>query len=248
MANLKRTQYTMILIILVLFIASIIITIIAGVSPSVSVVDAALDALEVNYNLIQLSIASNPLILAAKILDAMVFPVLTVLLAAWFFDFINHVNIKEKIEISRIQKLEGHVILVPYNNFCKAILKELKNSGIKTVTIVENKKELMQLYRNGELAIHGDVRSIETFEIARISKARAIIACSKDDVQNALIAITAKTANPHIKIISRANEEENVKGLMSAGAYKTFIPEDSAGEEIGKEISRRVLTKRTMKT
>src|SRR5271169_5608042 len=131
MINLKRTQYTMVLIIVVLFVLSVVITIYSGVSPQVSIIDAALDALQVNYNIILFASASTPLILVAKLLDALIFPVLTVLLAAWFFDFINHVNIREKLEFAKINKLENHVIVVPYNNFGKAMLKELKKSGIK---------------------------------------------------------------------------------------------------------------------
>lgn len=248
MVNLKRTHYGMILLVITLFVASVAISVYAGIGLRVAFLDSALDSLQVSYNLIVFSYASNPLVLVAKLLDALIFPILTVLLATWFFEFINNINLRERLVLSKINKLEDHVIVAPYNNLGRAILSELKKSGIKSVVIVQSKKELFQLYRENELAIRGDLRDLQTFEIARVGKARGVVACGKDDIENALIAITAKTANPSAKIISRANKEENIKGLQSAGAYRILIPERSAGEEMGKEISKRVLSKPGVKS
>lgn len=248
MVSLKRTHYAMVILIIVLFASSVVISMLAGIGAGIAVIDSALDSFQISYNIITLSIASNPLILIAKFLDALIFPILTVLLASWFFEFINNINLRERLVLSRINKLDDHVIVVPYNNFAKAVVKELRKSGIKTVTIVQTKNELLQLYRENELAVRGDIRELETFDVARIRKARGVVACSKDDIENALITITAKTANPSTKIISRANKEENIKGLKSAGAFKILIPENSAGEDIGEEISKRLLSKTNLKS
>jgi voltage-gated potassium channel Kch len=227
---------------------SILISIFAGVNPQVSVLDNTLDSLQVSYNLIQFSSASNPLVLISKILDAGIFPILTVVLAAWFFDFITNIGLRERIVISKINKVEGHVIVVPYNGFAKSVLQELRGSNIKTVTIAQNKRELRELYNEGELAIESNMKSVETYDIARVSKARYVVACGKDDIENAIISITAKTANPDVRIISRVNKEENVTRLQNAGAQKTILTESAAGEDIGNEISRRLLSKRSLKT
>jgi voltage-gated potassium channel Kch len=247
MVNTKRTQYTFILIALVLFFSSTIMSVISGISLQNALIDTLLDSLQASYNVIQFSAVTNPLFLIAKLLDAAIFPILTVILATWFFNFINNVNLRERLVLSKVNKLKDHVIVVPYNSFTKSLQQELKVAGIKTVTIVENKRELLQLYKDNELAIDGDLRSLETFSIARISKAMCVVACSKDDVQNAMISITAKTANPDTKIIVRANKEENLDRLERAGAYKTILVEGTVGKEVGEEIAKRLLTKVNLK-
>ncbi len=247
MANLKSAQYIMIGIIVVLFVASVLLTIYAGISPGRALLDSTLDALDVSYVLIPFAIASNPPIFLAKTLDAGIFPLLAVILAAWFFDFINGINFKERMVLSRLKKMNDHVIVVPSNSFARSLLKELKSSSIDCVAIAENKREMRQIHNENEFAIAGDIRSMETFEIAGIKRARCLVACSKDDIQNALIAITAKTANPHIKIVVRADKDENRVKLMRAGAHKVIVPGKEAGIDMGNEIVRRIFEKRGLK-
>jgi len=245
--KLKRTQYTMILIVLLIYASSVVITVFAGICLRIAILDSAFDSLQVSYNLIQFSSASNPLILVSKLLDAVIFPILTVVLAAWFFDFINNINLREMFVLSKVNKLDNHVILAPYNSFTKSLLAELKSAGIDAVTIVQSKHELLELYKENHLAIDGDIRSVETFDIARISRSRCVVACGKDDIENALISITAKTANPNVKIIARVNKEEDVRRLEMAGARRTIMTGLSAGEDIGEEISKRLLSKKSLK-
>jgi len=247
MTNLKRTQYTVILIIILLFIMSVLISIFAGIAPQIALIDSALDSLQVSYPFVQFSLASNPLILVSKLLDAVIFPLLTVLLAAWFFDFINNLNLRERMVLSKVNKLKGHVIVVPYNGFAKSVIQELENAGLEAVTIAENKKELLQLYKEDQLAIDGDIRSVETFDSAGIERAKCVVACGKDDVQNALISITAKAANSDIKIICRANKEENLERLEKAGVQTVIMAESTAGQDVGDELARRLLSKSELK-
>ncbi len=247
MANLKSAQYIMVGIIVVLFAASVMLTVGAGINLVRALLDSALDALDVSYVLIPFAMAANPLIFIAKILDAGIFPILAVLLAAWFFDFINGINFKERMVLSKLKRMKGHVIVVPSNGFARALLKELKGSSIEAVAIAENRREMRQVHNEGLFAIAGDIKSMDTFEIAGIKRARCLVACSKDDIQNALIAITAKTANPRINIIARADLEENRVKLMSAGAHVVIVPGKTAGVDIGNEIVKRVLEKKAYK-
>ncbi len=248
MVNERRAQHTLILIVLVLFFSSLIISVSTGISPRVALIDNIFDSLQVNYNLIQFSSVTSPLFLVSRLLNAAVFPLLTVILATWFFDFINNINFRERLVLSKVNKLKDHVIVVPYNGFARVLLQELKNSGLKSVTIAENKKEMIQLYKENELAIEGDLKSMETFDIAGVDRARCIVACGKEDIQNALISITAKAAYPDVNIIVRINKEENLDRLEKAGAYKTILSESTAGKDVGEEIVKRLLSKRGMKS
>jgi voltage-gated potassium channel Kch len=242
MVNIRRAQHMLIIAVVVLFVISVSLIVIAGVGLRPAVIDSTFDALDVGYSVLQFSVVSNPLLLTSKLLSTLILPLLTAVLATWFFDFINNINIMEKYIISKIGRLKGnHVIVVSYNSFAKTLLKELKKNNISTVMIVDTKKELVRLYREGELAVYGDIRSMDVFEIAKIGNASCVVACSTDDIQNALISITAKTANPDITIISRVNKEENTDRLKTAGAKITILPETTAGIEIGNELTKRAL-------
>ena len=232
---------------IILFFSSLIISISTGISPKAALIDNIFDSLQLSYNSVQFSSVSNPLFLLSRLLNAAVFPILTVILATWFFDFINNINLKEKLVLSRINKLDDHVIIAPYNNFAKTLIQELKKEKIDCVTIAETKKELLQLYKDNEFGLLGDIKSIETFETANISNARCVVACGKDDIQNALISITAKSANPDIAIFIRANKDENLDRLEKAGAYRVISAEAAAGSDVGEEIARRLVMKRHMK-
>ncbi len=239
----KRTQHMLIIIVVAVLVLSFLFSVAGGLSPKVAVLDDMLDSLQVGYDLISFTSASNPLIFVSKLLDAPVLPLLTVILATWFFEFINNFNLQEKIMLGKIKRMKGHVIVVPYNGFAQALLRELRAANLKAVTIAENRKDALMLYKEGEMAFEGDIRSIETFEIAGISRARCIVACAKDDVQNALIAITAKTENPSIEIISKANKEENLDRLGRAGSFKAVLADSMAGKEIGEQLIKRLVSR-----
>lgn len=247
MVNTRRTIHTLIVIVVFFFMLSVMLSVASGIGVQEAFIDNALDSLQVNYSLAQFSSASNPPFLLATLLDATIFPILTVILATVFFDFINNININERLILTKIKKLKNHVIVVPYNSFAKSVMSELKGAGMKYVTIASSKKDLMQLYKSNELVLEGDLRSVETFNIAGLNKARCVVACGKDDIQNALISITAKAADPDMIIITRLNDDENLDKLEKAGAYKTVFMESTAGKDMGEEIAKRLLSKRMLK-
>lgn len=230
----------MVVIALVLYIASNILMLLAHVPLRIAVVQSLLEALQVDYPIIPQSMLGSPLLVIADVLNVFVFALIAVVLAALFYKLMSNVHVRDQIVLSRIRKLSGHVIVVPFNGFAKLLLKELRRNGIKAVTITPNKNSLASLYDNGELALLGDIKYADAFESAKIDNASFVVACSDDDMQNALIAITAKTANPHIGVIAKVSNEADIPKLNMAGAYKLIMPEVIAGENIGDEIARRV--------
>lgn len=240
MATLKRTWVTFILLMLLLYSIATGMLIYAGVNPLIAVIDNLLGSLQVYYSLIKYKTSANPFVLISDLLDTVVFAILTVLLASWFFDFISNVSIRERFSRSRIRGLKNHVILAPYNSFAESLANEFKDAGMKTVGIAENRRELVNLYKKRMLSIAGDLHSKDTFMAAGISSAKYLIACSEDDLQNALIAITAREVNPHAKVIARVSKEENIPKLDVAGAHRMILAEITTGQRIAEEIVKRL--------
>lgn len=243
MARVSKAWFNLVYLAAILFVVSVALTAASGTGPLTALLVNLLGSLQVYYGIITVqNPLANPLLLVANLLDTVIFAMLTVIFAAWFYEFISNINLKERGVLGRLKSLESHIIVVPYNSFSNTLLKEFRDAKIKAVTIATSRRELLPLYRQNELAIAGDIKQFETFETAGIAKAKYVIACSEDDLQNALIAITAKTANPRIKVISRVTKEEDIPKLDMAGAYKMILPEVTAGEKIGEEILKRILS------
>lgn len=78
--------------------------------------------------------------------------------------------------------------------------------------------------------------------IRRINNgATAVICTTGDDVINVYITLTSRHLNPDIRIISRANSQDNVRKLYQAGAGNVIQPFEIAGmvaaEYIGQPVA-----------
>lgn len=241
MVTLKSAWVTILSVAVSLFIISNLLTIYAGMRPLPAFLENVLGSLQLDYYILGLGMQNNPYVLASDFIDGIVFVLLAVVLAAWFFNFIANISIKKGIVLSRISKMKDHVIVAPFTPLAQELLQEFKKAGIKAVVITENRCDTANLYERNEMAVVGDVKSTDVFETAGIKRARYVVACSDDDLQNTLITVTAKNANPSIKIISRVSDEADIPKLSIAGAYLMVKPEITAGEKVADELLKRLV-------
>ncbi len=235
----KSAPFILIFSALTLFAISFDLLLLAGVQPWLDLMWNVLSSLDVNYQMLPQAVSESPLVFTASLVDAFIFAALAVALAALFFDFLKRINLSERRVIARIRGLRGHVILVPYNNFADYLSAELKNVGVECVIIAERESEVRSLHARRQMALVGDPKSTEIFRTAGLARAKYVIACSDDDVQNALITVTAKSVSQKAKIMSRITDIENISKLGRAGAYRMIMPEVTAGTDIAGEIVRR---------
>jgi voltage-gated potassium channel len=66
--------------------------------------------------------------------------------------------------------------------------------------------------------IQGDAGKQSVLEQAGIQRAGGLIVTTNDDGTNVFLTLAGRHLNPHIRIVSRANREENVAELYAAGA------------------------------
>ena len=66
--------------------------------------------------------------------------------------------------------------------------------------------------------IRGDASQQSVLEEAGIAQAGAFIVTTNDDGVNVFLTLAGRHLNPHIRIVARANREENVAELYAAGA------------------------------
>ena len=243
MVTFKNAWVTLLAVAVLLFILSNIIDIYSGTKPVYALLENIFGSLQINYSVIHLyaNVNDNLYTLTSNLIDSIVFALVTVMLATWFVNLISGISLKGRLLLSRISRTKDHVIIAPFNPLAQALLNDLKEARIKSVVVTENTEDLKGLREQNTMALVGVVKSAEVFETAGIKRAKYVIACSDDDLQNALITITAKNANPNIKIISRVTDEADIPKLSIAGAYWTIKPEITAGEKIADELLKIVV-------
>lgn len=247
MVSVRATKQTLGILILALLIISIVLKIASGIAVQPAVIDTVLSDLEISYYGISLMAASSTLVLASKILDAVVPPLIAFLLATMFVELISGLNIKERLAKSRVAKMENHVIIVPANGLAKALGKELGLAKIGSVVIARTRKELDSVYEDNLLGIMGEVGSADSLAMAGLKKALCVVACSDDDMRNALTALTAKSKRSDVRVISLVNKAEDTDKMTSIGVQTIVAPEVTVGKDVAKKIIKRSFASASMK-
>ncbi len=68
------------------------------------------------------------------------------------------------------------------------------------------------------IAVHGDATNRHLLRQSGIEKARGLVITTNDDSTNVFLTLSSRKSNPHMRIVARANTDENVAQLYSAGA------------------------------
>ena len=226
--------------IIVLFAAALSLTLLSGIGFYVAIIWNLLSMLNVSYPLLlPFNLGENAYILTADVLDTIAFALLTVVLATMFFNFIKKVNIRARIIDAKVAKVKKHAILAPYNKFSLYLAQEMRREKMDVVVLVANEKDRMEMHRHAILSVVGDIKSIDAFAEAGAGRAKEVVACSDSDIENALITITAKAANPSIDVISKVSSEDDISKIGSAGALRMVMPEITVGAEIGDVLAKR---------
>ncbi len=68
------------------------------------------------------------------------------------------------------------------------------------------------------IAVVGDATNYKLLRKSGIEQAKGLIVTTNDDSTNVFLTLSSRHANPHVRIVARANTEENVSQLYAAGA------------------------------
>ena len=125
-----------------------------------------------------------------------------------------------------VAKLKNHTIVCGIGRTGLAAVKELYKEKVPFVVVEKSEEkieEAREKYPN-LIYIHGDATQDETLIKAGIKSASNLIVATADDADNLFITLSAKNLNPRIRIVTRANREENVIKLKRAGATEVILP------------------------
>ncbi len=144
--------------------------------------------------------------------------------------------------VKKIKGLKDHYIICGFGRIGEIIARQLKERGI-SVVIIENKPEnLSRLEESGYYVVAGDATREEVLQEAGIERARGLVAVVSTDADNVYIVLTARSLNPGLDIVARAEESGAEKKLLRAGADRVESPYEMGGRKMAHAILRPTVT------
>ncbi len=136
----------------------------------------------------------------------------------------------------KIKSLKNHYILCGYGKIGRVVANELKSRDVP-VLIIEKDPELRELLeRDGHAYIIADATIEDVLIDAGIERAKGLIVLLSSDADNLFLTMTAKTLNPNLFVLSRAEEEHTYNKLLRVGADKVVMPHIIGGQKMANLI------------
>jgi voltage-gated potassium channel len=150
-------------------------------------------------------------------------------------------EVRDQRTHSELNRYPNFVIICGFGRVGQHIASQLEKDKQHFVIIDDKEERILKAKRLDYLAIHADASRNKVLKNAGINnKATAVLCTTGNDVINVYITLTSRHLNPDIRIISRANKQENVKKLYQAGANDVLQPFEIAGLVVAEYIGQPV--------
>ncbi len=130
---------------------------------------------------------------------------------------------------SKVKKMNNHIIICGYGRNGQQAAQELIAYKQTFVVIESDHDVIMKNVSDDTNFVEGDATDDDILEKANISMAKALITTLPNDADNLFVALTARSLNNNLKIISRATNERSEKKLKVAGVNSVIMPERVGG-------------------
>ena len=152
------------------------------------------------------------------------------------FSVFERKNLKEKyFDDGEFRK---PIILIGFHRIGRGIAFNLPKEKLLVIDFDPEAIDILKKY--GYECLFGDISDPEIFERANLKEAELVISTDPDftDNLNLLKEINIiKETNPNIKIVLRAEDENDVEALYKKGADYVIFPHLTSGQYLGKSIA-----------
>ena len=125
--------------------------------------------------------------------------------------------------------LERHVLVLGYGELTEPLIEELADANVDFLLVTPDEAVARTLRERGVDVLTADPSDEEPLARAKITEARAVVAATNDDAQDALAILTARQLNPDVTIVAAATDRENETKLKRAGADTVISPASIGG-------------------
>ena len=132
--------------------------------------------------------------------------------------------------IRTVDKLSNHYIICGLGDTGVHVLDEMLKAEVDFVGIEFEEERLIHLSDTRNfLYLQGDATDDELLLRAGIERAQGLVTCLSRDQDNLFVVISARKLNPHLKIASKAVEDNSPGKLITAGADEVVLPDHIGG-------------------
>lgn len=131
-----------------------------------------------------------------------------------------------------VDRLREHYIVCGYGRVGSTVTRELDHTGEQLVVVDVNEASLETARRDGHLVVFGDATDDTTLRRAGLERARGLVATMDSDAHNVYVTLSARSINPALFIVARANTAGSEGKLHQAGANRVVSPYTMAGRRI----------------
>lgn len=140
----------------------------------------------------------------------------------------------------QIDKLSDHYIICGAGKLGWHVIHEFVKTERAFVVVERGEEEITSIkdLKPDFFYIHGDASSDDILCQAGIKRAKGLIATFAEDKDNLFVVLTARSLNPHLRIVARATDEETVHKMYTAGADAVVSPHSIGGMRMASEMLR----------
>ncbi len=156
-------------------------------------------------------------------------------------------EIKETKSVDNLNKLKEFYIICGYENIAKEVVKQLSKRN-KLIILDEDIKRIEQAQKDGFSAFNYDPGSVESYKRLRINfrtQVKAIVCLRENDVENVYTALTVRSFDKDVFILSLLMKEMNKNKLSFAGVNEILYSKELVGliskEFVGKPVAFEVI-------
>ncbi|MEM9540734.1 MAG: NAD-binding protein [Cyanobacteria bacterium P01_E01_bin.42] len=131
-----------------------------------------------------------------------------------------------------IEMLKHHYILCGYGRTGSQIALEFQAEHVPFIVIDSQGDALDDARQRGYTVFQGDATHDDCLLAAGIDRADCLVAALQSDAENLYTILSAKTLNPRIRAIARANSKEAITKLERAGADAVVSPYITGGRRL----------------
>jgi voltage-gated potassium channel len=157
-------------------------------------------------------------------------------------------EIKEVKTIEDVSKLKKFYLICGYEQVACEVARKLSLSGNKIIIMDENQERIEKAKKDGYITLNynpGKVESYEKLNIDMAKHVKAILCLRENDIENVYTALTIRSFNKDVFILSLLMSDSNRKKLDFAGINNVVYAQELIGlitkELVGKPVAFEVI-------
>lgn len=152
-------------------------------------------------------------------------------------------EIKDAKLLDDIAEMKNFYLICGYESVSKEVARKLTQNN-RVIILEESQEKVSQAKKDGFFALNYDPGSLSSYKKLRINietQVKAIICLGKSDVENVYTALTVRSFNKDVYILSILRNKANRNKLKFAGVNELFYEKELVGmvakEFVGKPVA-----------